>query len=49
MEECFETFYSNDYKIIIIEDRNGGGSVDLCEPFTEYLGPKINKGKFNSI
>jgi len=49
MEECLETFYSNDYKIIIIEDRNGGGYVDLCEPFTEYLRPKINKGDFNAI
>ena len=49
MEECLEKFYSNDYKIIIIEDRNGGGYVDLCEPFTEYLRPKINKGDFNAI
>ena len=49
MEECLENFYSNDYKIIIIEDRNGGGYVDLCEPFTEYLRPKINKGDFNAI
>lgn len=49
MEECLETFYSNDYKIIIIEDLNGGGYVDLCEPFTEYLRPKINKGDFNAI
>ena len=49
MEECFETFYSNDYKIIIIEDQNGGGLTGLCEPFTEYLRPKINKGDFNAI
>ena len=49
MDGCLEKFYSNDYKIIIIEDRNGGGYVDLCEPFTEYLRPKINKGDFNAI
>ena len=34
MDECFSAFYSNDYKIIIIEDRNGGGYSELCIPFT---------------
>ena len=40
MDECFTKFYSNDYKIIIIEDKNGGGYSELCIPFARYLNPK---------
>ena len=49
MKECFLEFYSNDYKIIIIEDKNGGGYLDLCVPFTEYLRPKITKPYYNAM
>jgi hypothetical protein len=42
MDECFSKFYSNDYKIIIIEDNNGGGYTELCIPFTKYVNPKIS-------
>ncbi len=41
MYKCFSKFYSNDYKIIIIEDNNGGGFTELCLPFTRYVNPKI--------
>ena len=43
MYQCFSKFYSNDYKIIIIEFRNGGGYSELCVPFTQYVHPKILK------
>ncbi len=43
MYKCFSEFYSNDYKIIVIEDKNGGGMSELCVPFTQYLRPKILK------
>ena len=43
MYKCFEKFYSNDYKIIIIEDQNGGGYSELCIPFTQYTNPKFSK------
>ena len=43
MYKCFSRFYSNDYKIIIIENRNGGGMTEICIPFTQYLRPKISK------
>ena len=45
MYQCFSKFYSNDYKIIIIEKRNGGGYGELCLPFTQYLHPKILKSR----
>ena len=40
MYECFSKFYSNDYKLIIIEDKNGGGYSELCVPFSRYVNPK---------
>ena len=43
MYKCFSEFYSNDYKIIVIEDKNGGGKPELCFPFTQYFRPKILK------
>ena len=43
MFKCLSLFYSNEYNIIIIEDRNGGGYPQLCFPFTQYLRPKILK------
>ena len=42
MYKCFSLFYSNDYKIIIIEFRNSGGMTELAIPFTQYLRPKIS-------
>ena len=49
MYKCFSTFYSNDYNIIIIEDRNGGGKTELCYPFTQYVSPKINKPTITAL
>ena len=49
MYQCFSVFYSNDYKIIVIEDRNGGGVVKLCTPFTNYLHPKIEKRRYSAM
>ena len=46
MYKCFSLFYSNDYKIIIIEFINGGGMTELSIPFTQYLRPKISKPLF---
>ena len=46
MEDCFSKFYSNDYKMIIIEDYNSGGDSDLCVPFTKYANPKIDLSLF---
>ena len=43
MLKCFDKFYKNKYPIIIIESKNGGGSSELCLPFTEYTRPKISK------
>lgn len=36
-EKCFESFYKNDYKIIVIEQFNGGGYVVLADLFKELL------------
>ena len=46
MYECFDKFYSNDYKIVIIEDQNPGGYSKLCLPFIQYTRPKISKPSF---
>ena len=43
MYNCFSRFYSNNYKIVIIEDKNDGGYGELCIPFTQYVYPKILK------
>ena len=49
MYECFSRFYSNNNKIVIIEDENGGGYSELCIPFTQYLRPKILKPDVTSM
>ena len=49
MYKCFSKFYSNDYKIIIIENENEGGLGELCLPFTQYLRPKISKPLISSM
>ena len=49
MYECFDKFYTNDYKIVIIEDQNPGGYSELCLPFTQYTRPKISKPSFFSV
>ena len=43
MYKCFSLFYSNDYKLIIIEDRNTGGKTELCYPCSQYVRPQISK------
>ena len=37
MYACFEKFYSNDYKIIIIENKNKGGKSEICVPFSSFI------------
>ena len=49
MYECFSKFYSNDYKLIIIEDQNGGGYSELCIPCTQYVRPKVLKPEVTSM
>lgn len=49
MYDCFSKFYSNEYKIVIIEDQNGGGYSELCIPFTQYVRPKILKPEVTSM
>jgi hypothetical protein len=41
MYQCFSKFYSNNYKIVVIESLNDGGNTELCIPFTQYMRPKI--------
>ena len=41
MFKCLSEFYSNDYKLIIIESKNNGGYSELCVPFTQYIRPKV--------
>ena len=41
MFKCLSLFYSNEYNIIIIENRNGGGYSQLCFPFAQYIRPKV--------
>ena len=41
MLKCLDSFYSNNYEIILIESRNPGGYGNLCFPLTQYLRPKI--------
>ena len=41
MFKCLDSFYSNNYEIIVIESKNGGGYSELCIPMTQYLRPKI--------
>ena len=48
MLDCFSKFYSNDYKLIIIESRNGGGAGALCIPFTYFVRPKISNPLISS-
>ena len=49
MYQCFSKFYSNNYKIIIIESLNGGGYTELCIPFTQYFHPKILKPSISAL
>ena len=49
MYKCFSLFYSNDFKLIIIEDRNNGGKTELCYPCTQYVRPNILKPTITSL
>ena len=40
LDECFELFNKNKYKIVIIEDMNLGGSAKIANFFVEYLNLK---------
>ena len=37
LTECFESFYKNDYKIVVIEQFNVGGKVLIADVFKELL------------
>ena len=49
MYKCFSLFYSNEYKLIIIEDRNEGGKAELCNPCLQYVCPKILKPTISTL
>lgn len=40
LDECFQLFDNNTYKIVVIEDYNKGGLMMLATYFTEYLNLK---------
>ena len=42
MLKCLEKIYSNNYKIVVVENLNNGGFLNLCYPFSQYLRPKIS-------
>lgn len=37
LTKCFESFYKNDYKIVVIEQFNMGGKVLIADVFKEFL------------
>ena len=43
MDKCFDAFYSNDFKLVIIDKQNLGGYAELCVPFSQYVFPKVSK------
>ena len=43
MDECFNSFYSNNYKLVIIDSHNFGGFNELCIPLAQYVFPKVSK------
>ena len=43
MYKCFSLFYSNDYKLIIIVDRNTWLKTELCYPCSQYVRTQISK------
>ena len=43
MDKCFDAFYSNDFKLVIIDKQNLGGYIELCVPFSQYVFPKVSK------
>ena len=49
MYQYLSKFYQNDYKIVIIENRNNGGKPELCILLTQYIHPQILKTKVNSF
>ena len=50
MIKCSELFYSNEYKIIGIENKNGGGSAALYIIWHQLIQPKtISKNFFSTI
>ena len=40
LDECFQLFDNNTYKIVVLEDYNKGGLMMLATYFTEYLNLK---------
>ena len=49
MVKCSELFYSNDYKIIGIEDNNGGGRAFLYEVWHQLIQQKTLDKTFRSL
>ena len=46
LDECFQLFDNNTYKIVVIEDYNKGGLMMLATYFTEYFYKVIGLGNF---
>lgn len=36
-DKCFYSFYNNNYSIIVIEDFNNGGTLEIANYFQGYL------------
>ena len=49
MKKCIELFYSNDYKIIGIEDHNGGGIAYLYQIWHQLIQQKTLDKTFRSL
>lgn len=41
LDNCFESFDKNNYPIVVIQSKNGGGYVELAEHFISYIN--LNK------
>ena len=48
MVECFKQFYTNDYPIVIIEDKNGGGSTYICDNLIALVNLNKQLTEFSS-
>ena len=48
MVECFKQFYTNDYPIVIIEDKNGGGGTYICDNLIALVNLNKQLTEFSS-
>ncbi len=49
MINCFILFYSNNYKIIGIENQNGGGYAHFYQFWHQFIQPKTLDKTFQSV